>query len=130
MDGMDELRSPSLPTSPVASIIVFPSPSTLSSSSFSGQYGVQRNRGQLTAAKLNGSKVYAISLSKKSWLAAETGVEGAEIGGLFKISRWGRSITELAAGQLVLPGGVSISRQGKALVAGPVFGPGQLLRIG
>src|SRR5690349_24585027 len=48
MDGMDELRSPSLPTSLPASIIVFPSPSTLSSSSFSGQYGVQKNRGQLT----------------------------------------------------------------------------------
>jgi hypothetical protein len=48
MDGMDELRSPSLPTSLAASIIVFPSPSTLSSSSFSGQYGVQRNRGQLS----------------------------------------------------------------------------------
>src|SRR5881227_1480586 len=47
MDSMDELRSPSLPTSPAASIIVLPSPSTLSSSSFSGQYGVQRNRGQL-----------------------------------------------------------------------------------
>src|SRR4051812_37496482 len=47
MDRMDELRSPSLSTSPAASIIVFPSPSTLSSSSFSGQYGVQRNRGQL-----------------------------------------------------------------------------------
>src|SRR3954464_14199382 len=50
MDSTDELRSPSLPTSPAASIIVFPLPSTLSSSSFSGQYGVQRNRGQLTAA--------------------------------------------------------------------------------
>src|SRR4051812_9781263 len=48
MDSMDELRSPSLPTSPAASIIVFPSPSTLSSSSCSGQYGVQRNRGQLS----------------------------------------------------------------------------------
>src|SRR4051812_42239215 len=48
MDSMDEPRSPSLPTSPAASIIVFPLPSTLSSSSFSGQYGVQRNRGQLT----------------------------------------------------------------------------------
>src|SRR3954471_15482104 len=30
MDSMDELRSPSLPTSPAAPIIVFPSPSTLS----------------------------------------------------------------------------------------------------
>src|SRR3954451_23884397 len=30
MDGMDELRSPSLPTSPAASIIVFPLPSMLS----------------------------------------------------------------------------------------------------
>src|SRR4051812_20081058 len=46
MDSMDEPRSPSLP-SPAASIIVFPLPSTLSSSSFSGKYGVQRNRGQL-----------------------------------------------------------------------------------
>src|SRR4051794_2051614 len=47
-DSMDELRSPALPTRPAAPIIVFPSPSTLSSSSFSEQYGVQRNRGQLT----------------------------------------------------------------------------------
>src|SRR3954451_19683776 len=47
MDSRDEPRSPSLPTSPAAPIIVFPSPSTLLSSSFSGQYGVQRNRGQL-----------------------------------------------------------------------------------
>src|SRR4051812_16124160 len=47
MDSMDEPRSPSLSTRPAASIIVFPLPSTLSSSSFSGQYGVQRNRGQL-----------------------------------------------------------------------------------
>src|SRR6185437_2306534 len=30
MDGMDELRSPSLPTSPAAPIIVFPLPSMLS----------------------------------------------------------------------------------------------------
>src|SRR4051812_30870815 len=30
MDSMDELRSPSLPTSPAAPIIVFPSPSMLS----------------------------------------------------------------------------------------------------
>src|SRR3982751_4461206 len=30
MDGMDELRSPSLPTSPAAPVIVFPSPSMLS----------------------------------------------------------------------------------------------------
>src|SRR5215212_107285 len=47
-DSRDEPRSPALPTSPAASIIVFPLPSTLSSSSFSGQYGVQRNRGQLS----------------------------------------------------------------------------------
>jgi hypothetical protein len=29
MDSRDELRSPSLPTSPAAPIIVFPSPATL-----------------------------------------------------------------------------------------------------
>src|SRR4051812_13664620 len=36
MDGMDELRSPSLPTSPAAPIIVFPLPSMLSVLQFLG----------------------------------------------------------------------------------------------
>src|SRR5215212_7545390 len=73
MDSMDELRSPSLPTSPAAPIIVFPSPSTLSSSSFSGQYGVQRNRRQLRAGSGRDSESHA--MIKPDLASEEKGAE-------------------------------------------------------
>jgi hypothetical protein len=36
---------------------------------------------------------------------------------------------ELAAGQLILPGGVGVSKHGKVYVSTPVFGPGSVLRV-
>jgi hypothetical protein len=72
--------------------------------------------------------LYAVSLSKAGWLAAEA--EDAPpadlVGGLFKIKRhhhhtW---VREIAAGELVLPGGVDAKHD--VYVTGPVFGTGTL----
>ena len=75
--------------------------------------------------------LYAVSLSKLGWLAIESEepVPGAEIGGLYRISRHRHHVhvKELAKDQLVLPGGVDVSR--KVYVVGPVFGPGALSKI-
>jgi hypothetical protein len=87
--------------------------------------------------------IYAVTLSKLTWLATETPegeepVPGAEIGGLFLVSRshhhgWDHQhgstrITELVPDQLILPGGVDVA-DGTPYVVGPVFGPGSLSRI-
>jgi hypothetical protein len=75
--------------------------------------------------------IYAVTLSKKSWLAAESQppVPGAEVGGLFKVGPWGTSVTELAADQLKFPGGADIARNGRVYVTGPVFGRGSLVSL-
>jgi hypothetical protein len=75
--------------------------------------------------------IYAVTLSKKSWLATESDppVPGAEIGGLFKVSPWGHHIRELAKDQLTLPGGADTDCNGRILVTGPVFGPGALVSL-
>lgn len=70
--------------------------------------------------------IYALSLSKQSWLAFELGVPGSEIGALYKLGPNGHIKAELAADELVSPGGVDVSRHGRVLVTGPVFGPGAL----
>jgi len=44
--------------------------------------------------------------------------------------RGGGSPVELAAGKLVLPGGVGVGKHGTVYVTAPVFGPGEVLRIG
>lgn len=77
-----------------------------------------------------GHKLYALSLSKLSWLAWELEVPGAEVGGLFKVWKHGRrtKVHEVGADQLVLPGGVDAGRGG-AFVTAPVFGPGSLLHV-
>jgi hypothetical protein len=87
--------------------------------------------------------IYAVTLSKMTWLAAESDppVAGAEIGGLFLVSSrhhhggWGSHrhgdrvrITELVPDQLTLPGGVDVADE-TPYVVGPVFGPGALSRI-
>jgi hypothetical protein len=74
--------------------------------------------------------IYALTLSKMSWLAIEADppVEGSEIGGLFKVSRWGHHVRELAEDRLVLPGGVDTGARG-VYVTSPQFGPGDLLRL-
>ncbi|WP_193608491.1 ScyD/ScyE family protein [Nocardioides lijunqiniae] len=75
--------------------------------------------------------VYAVSLSKLSWLAveAEEPVPGAEIGALYRLTRHGHHVRtrELAKGRLVLPGGVDVGRD--IYLTGPVFGPGALTKI-
>ncbi|MBM9460915.1 ScyD/ScyE family protein [Nocardioides sp. zg-536] len=87
--------------------------------------------GLTSIVDLAGTKksVYAVSMSKLSWLAAESDppIPGAEIGGLYRITKAkGRTkIRELAAGKLVLPGGVDVGRKG-IYVTGPLFGEGSL----
>ena len=73
--------------------------------------------------------IYALELSKKSWLQWELGVEDGEIGGLFKVSRHGKKIRELVEDQLILPGNVDIGRDDKIFVTHPVFGPGAISRV-
>ena len=68
--------------------------------------------------------VYAVELSKMSWLAMELGLPGAEVGGLFRVTR--HQQRELVPDQLIQPGGVD----GNApYVVGPVFGPGTLSKV-
>jgi hypothetical protein len=73
--------------------------------------------------------VYALELSKMSWLAFELGLPGSEVGGLFLVRGPGRSprVVELLPDQLILPGGVDVSD--RVYVVGPLFGPGALLRL-
>jgi len=77
-----------------------------------------------------GVAIYAVEMSKMSWLAVELKKPGAEIGALIKVSDWGRTQQELAAGQLKLPGGVVVDRDGVIYVAGPVLGPGSVVSVG
>ncbi|WP_436701057.1 ScyD/ScyE family protein [Nocardioides sp. BYT-33-1] len=73
--------------------------------------------------------VYALELSKKSWLGFELGLPGADEGSLFLIRDRGAEprVRELAAGMLKTPGGVDVSDH--VYVVGPLFGPGALLRL-
>jgi hypothetical protein len=78
--------------------------------------------------------IYALELSKAGWFAMELGVPGAEVGGLFRISKHGRhghhtSVRELVPDQLIIPGGVDVA-DGRAYVVGPLFGPGALMKVG
>jgi hypothetical protein len=78
-----------------------------------------------------GGSIYAVTLSKKSWLAVEAQppAPGAEIGGLFKVGPWGHDVREIAADQLKLPGAADTARNGRVYVTGPVFGPGRLVSV-
>ena len=78
--------------------------------------------------------VYAVSLSKMSWLAVESDppIPGAEIGALYRLTRhhhhkvW---IKELVKDQLTLPGGVDVAKD-DIYVIGPIFGPeGKLQKV-
>ncbi|WP_116949908.1 ScyD/ScyE family protein [Jiangella endophytica] len=73
--------------------------------------------------------IYAVELVKQSWLQWELGLVDPPVGGLFRV-RPGGERTELAAGQLILPGGVAVGSHRTIYVTGPVFGPGALSRIG
>ena len=79
------------------------------------------------AAGRDGS-IYVDELVKASWFAWEA--LGAEpIGAVYRISPHRGKVTELAAGQLTLPGGVAVSKNGQVYVAYPVFGEGQIVRL-
>ena len=81
--------------------------------------------------------VYAVSLSKMSWLAAEADppIPGAEVGALYRLSRSHHHhhargkvrVEELVEDQLMLPGGVDVDDG--IYVVGPIFGPGALSKI-
>ncbi|WP_067434769.1 ScyD/ScyE family protein [Nocardioides jensenii] len=75
--------------------------------------------------------VYAVSLSKMSWLAMELGLPGSEVGGLFKVIKHGNHthLREIAKDKLILPGGADVARNGTIYATGPVFGPGALVKI-
>lgn len=71
--------------------------------------------------------LYVLELVKQSWLQWE--LEIAEpIGGLYRLPVGGEADL-VSSDRLVLPGGVGVSRTGKPFVAGPVFGPGSIVRV-
>jgi hypothetical protein len=77
--------------------------------------------------------VYAVSLSKMSWLAVEADppIPGAEIGALYRLTKHHHKvwIKELVKDQLTLPGGVDVAKD-DIYVIGPIFGPeGMLQRV-
>jgi hypothetical protein len=76
--------------------------------------------------------LYALELSKMSFLALESGAPGSTTGALYKV-RHNHIGRELAKGKLTLPGGVD-RRKGALFVTGPqipnpAFGPGKLFQI-
>ncbi|KRF17077.1 hypothetical protein ASG90_07025 [Nocardioides sp. Soil797] len=74
--------------------------------------------------------LYATTLSKKTWLALEIEVPGAEVGALHKIrDDRHRTVREIAKGKVIIPGGTDVAANGDLYLTGPVFGPGTLRRI-
>jgi hypothetical protein len=74
--------------------------------------------------------IYVVELVKRSWLQWELGLVDPPVGGLFRIPPGGGSPVELAAGELVLPGGVDVGKDGVVYVTWPIFGEGMLARVG
>jgi hypothetical protein len=74
--------------------------------------------------------IYVVELVKRSWLQWELGLVDPPLGGLFRIPPGRGSRVELARGELVLPGGVDVGKDGAVYVTTPVFGPGVLARVG
>jgi hypothetical protein len=73
--------------------------------------------------------IYALELSKLSWLQFEMQAPDSEIGGLFLIKRHHHHTHnhELVPDQLITPGGVDVSD--RIYIVGPLFGPGALMKI-
>jgi hypothetical protein len=76
------------------------------------------------------SSIYVVELVKRSWLQWELGLVDPPVGGLFRIPPGGGAPVELAAGELVLPGGVDVGKDGVVYVTWPIFGEGMLARVG
>ena len=73
--------------------------------------------------------IYAVELSKMSWLAMEGMVPGSDIGALILVKPRGHKhrIHEMVPNQLHMPGGVDVGR--RIQVVGPIFGPGALMKV-
>jgi hypothetical protein len=74
--------------------------------------------------------IYVVELVKRSWLQWELGLVDPPVGALLRIPPGGGSAVELVPGELVLPGGVDVGKDGVVYVTAPVFGPGMLARVG
>ena len=59
----------------------------------------------------------------------EIDVPGAEVGGLYQLSRHGHHVREIAKDQVILPGATDVAFNGDIYLTGPVFGPGALSKI-
>jgi hypothetical protein len=77
------------------------------------------------AAGRDGS-IYVVGLIKRSWLQWELGLVDPPVRRLFRLPPGGGPPAELAARQLVLPGGVNVGKDGSIYVTAPVFDPGML----
>jgi hypothetical protein len=73
--------------------------------------------------------IYAVELSKMSWMALEGGAPGSDIGALMLVKKRGmpNRVHEMVPNQLHVPGGVDVGN--RIEVVGPIFGPGALMRI-
>jgi hypothetical protein len=73
--------------------------------------------------------IYAIELSKMSWLMMDPGTPASTIGALMLVKPKGHKhrIHEMVPNQLVMPGGVDVGR--RIQVVGPIFGPGALMKV-
>ena len=72
--------------------------------------------------------LYVVELVQQSWLQWEMGLADPPIGGVFRIPPGGGAPTELAPGELMLPGGVAVAN-GAVYATTPVFGPGRIVRV-
>jgi len=84
----------------------------------------------VSLASGRGGALYAAELSKKSWFAVENEVAGSEEGSVIRIGHDRDVRRELSPGNVVLPGSVAVGRGGHAFVSGPIFGPGQVMKVG
>lgn len=73
--------------------------------------------------------IYVVELVKQSWLQWQLGLVDPPVGGVFRIPPGGGAPVELAPGELVLPAGVAVGRNGEVYVTSPVFGPGTISQI-
>jgi hypothetical protein len=73
--------------------------------------------------------IYVVELVKQSWLQWQLGLVDPPVGAVFRIPPGGGAAVELAPGELILPGGVAVDRNGAVYVTGPVFGPSTVSRI-
>lgn len=73
--------------------------------------------------------IYAVELSKMSWMALEGGAPGSDIGALMLVKnrKHANRVHEMVPGQLHVPGGVDVGD--RIEVVGPIFGPGALMTI-